>query len=75
MENKATIGNIGIIFFLIFLIMKLAHIGDVANWSWWWVTSPLWTPVLLALSVLMIIWGYLIIVTIMEQIYQFFTKK
>jgi hypothetical protein len=75
MENKETIRNIGIILFLIFLIMKLAHIGDVANWSWWWVTSPLWTPILLALSVLMIIWGYLIIVTIMEQIYQFFTKK
>lgn len=19
-------------------------IGQVANWSWWWVTSPLWIP-------------------------------
>jgi hypothetical protein len=31
--------------------MKLAKIGDVANWSWWWVTSPLWIPALLALAV------------------------
>ena len=23
---------------------KLAEIGVVATWSWWWVTSPLWIP-------------------------------
>ena len=28
--------------FLAFLIMKLGEIGAVADWSWWWVTSPLW---------------------------------
>lgn len=28
--------------FLIFLALKLAGMGVVAAWSWWWVTAPLW---------------------------------
>jgi hypothetical protein len=37
------IGLMGFIF-LIFLVLKLAGIGAVAHWSWWWVTAPLWLP-------------------------------
>ena len=45
-DNKTTGGiGLGTLLFLIFLVMKLAGIGSVANWSWWWVTSPLWIPV------------------------------
>lgn len=40
-KSSNSIGMSGLIF-LIFLVMKLAGIGQVANWSWWWVTSPLW---------------------------------
>ena len=45
-DNNKTTGGIGLgtLLFLIFLVMKLAGIGSVANWSWWWVTSPLWIP-------------------------------
>ncbi len=32
------------ILFLIFLTLKLAEVGQVATWSWWWVTAPLWIP-------------------------------
>ena len=32
------------ILFLIFLTLKLCNVID---WSWWWVTSPLWIPVAL----------------------------
>lgn len=28
--------------FLLFLGLKLAEVGVVATWSWWWVTAPLW---------------------------------
>lgn len=35
--------------------MKLGKIGEVANWSWWWVTSPLWIPILLVLSIMGVI--------------------
>ena len=32
-----------------FIALKLAHVTD---WSWWWVLSPLWIPILLGLVVL-----------------------
>lgn len=34
--------------FLIFLTLKL--LGRI-DWSWWWVTSPLWVPVAFLLMV------------------------
>ena len=40
------------ILFLIFLTLKLAGLGVVADWSWWWVTAPLWLPIVAALMVL-----------------------
>jgi hypothetical protein len=45
-DKKATTGGLGIgtILFLIFLTLKLAEVGPVAKWSWWWVISPLWIP-------------------------------
>ena len=45
-DNKTTSSGIGLggVIFIVFLILKLAGIGQVANWSWWWVTSPLWIP-------------------------------
>ena len=43
-DKKATSGGLGIgtVLFLIFLTLKLAEVGPVADWSWWWVTAPLW---------------------------------
>lgn len=31
-----------VLVFLVFLVLKLAEVGAVADWSWWWVTCPLW---------------------------------
>lgn len=46
-DTKSTassgIGLTGLVF-VVFLVLKLAEIGVVATWSWWWVTSPLWIP-------------------------------
>lgn len=44
MEKSAAGSSITItgLVFLVFLVLKLAGIGTVANWSWWWVTCPLW---------------------------------
>lgn len=36
---------------IVFIALKLAGIGAVANWSWWWVLSPLWIPFALVLVV------------------------
>jgi hypothetical protein len=45
-ENKSSTSGLGIgtILFLIFLTLKLAEIGPVQYWSWWWIASPLWIP-------------------------------
>ena len=32
--------------FLVFLVLKLLGIID---WSWWWVTAPIWIPVILVI--------------------------
>jgi len=34
--------------FIIFLILKLTKVID---WSWWWVTAPLWGSILLWLII------------------------
>lgn len=36
---------------LIFVTLKLAGIGAVATWSWWWVLSPFWIPLAIVLSI------------------------
>ena len=53
-KNEGRFG-IGVILFLIFLVLKLGGWGVVATWSWWWVTSPLWIPILLALVIFIIV--------------------
>ena len=51
-------GGIWGILFIIMFVMKTMGLGVVANWSWWWVTAPLWGPV--ALSLLIVI-GFFVI--------------
>ena len=41
--------------FLVFLGLKLAKIGVVATWSWWWIFVPLWGPTALIFGILLII--------------------
>ena len=52
MSNGNSIGIPGLVF-VVLLALKLAGIGVVAGWSWWWVTAPLWLPAacLLAIAV------------------------
>lgn len=51
------------ILFLIFLILKLT--GNI-NWSWWWVTSPLWIPI----SLIILIGGFVVLIGLI-----FYLKK
>ena len=38
--------------FVGFLVLKLTK---VINWSWWWVTAPLWGQIVLTLALIIII--------------------
>jgi hypothetical protein len=44
-DSKSSNGlGIGTILFLIFMVLKLTN---YINWSWWWVTAPLWIPIII----------------------------
>ena len=49
-NNNNTSGGIGLgmILFLIFMTLKLT--GHI-TWSWWYVTLPLWGPILLVFAI------------------------
>jgi hypothetical protein len=44
--------SLATILFLIFLILKLTNYID---WSWWWVTSPLWISVIFVILIVLIV--------------------
>lgn len=49
-SSSTGIGIFGLMF-CIFLVFKLADIGIVSTWSWWYVTAPLWGPLALGLAI------------------------
>ena len=51
-ENTTDGAGIGVILFTVFLVLKLTGTID---WSWWWVTSPLWIPFVAAVIILGVI--------------------
>lgn len=51
-DNRSSGTGILGILFLIFLVLKLTGVGAIANWSWWWVTAPLWIPAIFLLAAL-----------------------
>jgi hypothetical protein len=36
-----------------FVVLKLCHVID---WSWWWVLSPLWIPIVALVIILFVFW-------------------
>ena len=52
-KNESKSNGIGVfgLTFIVFLVLKLAEIGQVATWSWWWVTAPLWMPFILGIAI------------------------
>lgn len=59
-NDNTTSGGIGLggVLFVVFLILKLTNYID---WSWWWITAPLWIP--LGLGII-----YLIVGTILTKL-------
>jgi fatty acid desaturase len=54
-NNKSASIGLGTILFLIFLTLKLAGLGVVATWSWWWVFSPILIPIAALLIIFTVI--------------------
>ena len=50
-KNNSSGLSLTAVIFIVFLILKLTENID---WSWWWITSPLWIPIAFVLSIFFI---------------------
>ena len=68
--ETASSGGIGFcgLLAIVFITLKLAQIGPVAAWSWWWVLSPLWIPALLVIAFLAVAMFIVLILTLRQLI-------
>lgn len=49
--------GLGSVLFITFLILKLTNYID---WSWWWVTAPLWAPLALILAIVVVVFVFVL---------------
>ena len=55
--KEGGVGFAGLLF-MVFLVLKLTGVID---WSWWWVTAPLWITALVTFAIILIVF---IVVTV-----------
>lgn len=60
-DTKHTASGMGFCGWLTLLFIALKLTGYI-DWSWWWVTSPLWAPLVVVLAVglpiLFVVWCF-----------------
>jgi hypothetical protein len=70
MSNKSNSaaggGGIGLLgaMFLIFLTLKLCGVID---WSWWWVTAPLWAIPALLIGIIALVLAAIVILVVLDH--------
>ena len=37
------------------IILLIFKVKNIIDWSWWWIISPIWIPILLTISILFLI--------------------
>lgn len=65
-NTNRTRGGIGFFgaMFLIFMTLKLTNYID---WSWWWVTAPLWGGLALFLLVFIVVFIFIFVAEMIED--------
>ena len=65
-NNVSTSGGVGLfsLCFLVFLVLKLTHVID---WSWWWVTAPLWGGFIIGVFIIVIACIVCILINIFKK--------
>lgn len=53
-SDSSASGGIGFtgLLAIVFIVLKLCNVID---WSWWWVTAPIWIPVAIAIAILVFV--------------------
>ena len=59
-SDSSASGGIGFtgLLAIVFIVLKLCNVID---WSWWWVTAPIWIP-LAIVAVLFVIVGLILVI-------------
>jgi hypothetical protein len=52
-QNNTSSGGVGF-FGLMFLILMTLKLTGYIDWSWWWVTSPLWGGFVILLLIILV---------------------
>lgn len=66
-KSNASSGGIGLVGMLGILFVGL-KLGNVIDWSWWWVTAPFWGGVALAVSLVAVVLVCALIVEFMKAL-------
>ena len=61
-SNSGTGLSLSAVLFIVFLVLKLT--GNI-DWSWWWVTSPLWITFAIGLALV----GFVFLVIVVALIF------
>ena len=58
-ESTSSSGGIKFVELLtiVFITLKLTNFID---WSWWWVLSPLWITVAIVITIIALVWAYVL---------------
>ena len=65
-KQESSVGFLGLLT-LLFIGLKL---GNVIDWSWWWVLSPLWIPVAVLFSIFGIAFSAMGILTLFDKMFR-----
>lgn len=49
------------------IIFVIAKIMGAIDWSWWWVFSPIWIPILLGLGIIVVVLIVALIVALFNK--------
>lgn len=69
-DNSVSVsGGVGFFGLLTIVLIALKLLG-VIGWSWWWVISPLFAPLVISLSVALLIFLLAVIVGMAKDVYR-----
>lgn len=55
------------ILWIVLFILKINGLGIVATWNWWWVSSPIWIPIVLLV--------FLFLYTMTVEVFKYYLRK
>jgi len=60
-DTNSTGLSLTAVLLIVFITLKLAGAGEIATWSWWWVFSPVWIPLVLVMAVAILYGAFLFV--------------